>query len=157
VELSGGTIEVASEGRGRGAAFTVRLPTSPPGADLPSLPRAASPGVPDLHDVRVLVVDDEADTRGLVVTLLELAGAQAEQGERAGEALAAGERHPPHVMISDLAMPGEDGFTLLRQLRRLPPQRVGAVRALALTAYARSEDRARALAEGFDAHVGKPI
>jgi len=105
----------------------------------------------------VLVVDDEADTRGLVVTLLELAGASVEQAENVTDALAAVKNRPPDVVISDLAMPGEDGFTLLRELRRLPAHIGGRVRALALTAYARSEDRARALAEGFDAHVGKPI
>jgi CheY-like chemotaxis protein/anti-sigma regulatory factor (Ser/Thr protein kinase) len=157
VEESGGTIEAQSEGRGLGATFTVRLPILPPHSGLTPPQPSVIPAVPDLKGLRVLVVDDEADTRGLIVTLLELSGAVVEQADGAAAALAAIERRVPDVMISDLAMPGQDGLTLLRGLRRLPPERGGAVRAVALTAYARSEDRARALAAGFDAHVGKPI
>jgi CheY-like chemotaxis protein len=108
---------------------------------------------PDLTGIRVLAVDDEPDARQLLKTLFEQCGADVEVCGSASEALAALERSSPHVLVSDIGMPGEDGYTLIRKVResgmKLP--------AVALTAFARTEDRFQALAAGFNMHVPKPV
>ncbi|HEU4538809.1 MAG TPA: PAS domain-containing protein [Polyangiaceae bacterium] len=165
VELHGGTVSVESDGPGTGATFVVRLPTAPLRADLapppapdpsvrPATPFASHPG---LKDVRVLVVDDEADTRGLIVDLLEQCGAAVRTAASAAEAFAVLRAGAFDVLVSDIGMPGEDGYALLRRVRALPAAEGGRVPALALTAYARSEDRTAALRAGFQAHVAKPV
>jgi signal transduction histidine kinase/CheY-like chemotaxis protein len=166
VELHGGTISVTSPGLDLGSVFTVRLPLagrqpSPaprPGASLNSdvdLPRALA--VQELRGVRVLVVDDDDDSRDLVLSILERCQAitfAACSGEQALSILA---REKLDVMVSDIGMPGMDGYELLRTIRALQDARAQSVPAIAVTAYARLEDQRRALAEGFQLHVAKPI
>lgn len=110
-----------------------------------------------LGGIRVLVVDDEPDARALVKRLLENCEAVVTTAASASEALEALRRAKPDVVISDIGMPGEDGYALIRMVRALPPDEGGDVPAVALTAYARSEDRTRALLSGFQSHVAKPV
>ena len=172
VELHGGTVSVESPGEGLGSTFTVRLPVrlgveggmreEIPGT-LAERRRRSDEGVPDvvgsriLSGLRVLVVDDEADTRDLLVTALERCGAQVTAVPTVPDALAAFDRLLPDVLLSDIGVPGEDGYSLIRKLRARSAELGGNVPAAALTAYARSEDRIRALAAGFQAHLAKPI
>jgi CheY-like chemotaxis protein len=109
-----------------------------------------------LAGVRVLVVDDENDARDLAAMVLAQAGAEVTEASSAAEALRALQRQRPHVVVSDIGMPGQDGHTLIRAIRDLPSP-LGAVRAMAVTAFARSEDRHRSLDAGFDLHVVKPV
>ncbi len=167
VELHGGSVEAFSEGEGRGSTFTIGLParvgrepTGPP-APRPSRgePAPESPELsraPRLDGLSVLVVDNEPDARDLVAAALRLHGARVVTAASADEALAALERESPDVLVSDIGMPDTDGYELVRRVRALPAGR-GAVRAAALTAYDRGGDRERALAAGFDAHIGKPV
>jgi len=110
-----------------------------------------------LLGLRVLVVEDEDDIWDLLVTVLEQCGADVVAAASVAEALDRLDERLPDVLVSDLAMPGEDGFSLIRQVRARPIERGGEVPAAALTAYARAEDRVRALAAGFQMHVPKPI
>jgi signal transduction histidine kinase/CheY-like chemotaxis protein len=158
VEQHGGVINAASEGEGRGSVFTVTLPflhdvEEPPG------PRRAEepPGALSLAGVRVLVVDDEEDARDAMVVLLGQAGARVQSVASAAEALESLADYRPDVLLSDIAMPGEDGYALIRRIRALPAELGGRVPAAALTAYATLEDRARALRAGFDEHIPKPV
>ncbi|WP_437312456.1 hybrid sensor histidine kinase/response regulator [Sorangium sp. So ce385] len=166
VELHGGTVQVDSPGEGRGATFTVRLPLagiSPqaPGAtQRPPAPRAEAAAVSsadELTGVRVLVVDDQPDAREVAQRVLEDCAARVTTAGSAAEAMAVLERERPDVLVSDLGMPGEDGFQLIRKVRGLDPARGGATPAVALSALARAEDRARALGAGYQAHVAKPL
>ncbi len=151
VHLHGGEIQAASAGPGRGATFTVRLPALSPAAARPS-PR------PALSGARILVVDDEDDSRELLLQLLASWGACASGAASARDALAASARERPDVVLSDIAMPGEDGYALVAELRRRERNDGGGhLPAAALTAFTRPEDRRRMLAAGFDAHVAKPI
>ncbi|MBY0277771.1 response regulator [Candidatus Binatia bacterium] len=161
VELHGGTVQAYSEGSGRGARFVVRLPrcAASPATALPAESELASPppATPDLRGLRVLVIDDEADVRSGLARLLENAGAEVatlESGAGAEHAIA---QHRPHALLIDIGMPGEDGYSLIRRIRALPTASGGALPAISLTAHARSEDRARALASGFQNHLPKPI
>jgi len=161
VELHGGTVQAHSEGKGQGAMFTVRLPISRACekgegmCDDPATPHAALST--DLRGVRVLVVEDEADSRDFLCTALSQHGAETSAVASAADALAEIERAPPHALLSDIGLPGEDGYTLIRKVRELPPERGGATPAIALTAYARPEDRERALTAGYQAHLAKPV
>lgn len=161
VELHGGTVEASSEGPGRGARFVVRLPrsTASPDTALPAASEVAGPpSLPsDLRTLRVLVIDDEADVRSGLARLLENAGAEVITLESGAGAEHAIEQHRPHVLLIDIGMPGEDGYTLIRRIRALPAASGGTLPAISLTAHARSEDRARALASGFQRHLPKPI
>jgi CheY-like chemotaxis protein len=107
--------------------------------------------------VRVLFVEDEQEGREILSIVLTRAGAEVLAVSTVREALSALDHFTPHVLVSDIGMPGEDGYGLLRQVRARPPEKGGRVPAAALTAYARSEDRMRALAAGFQTHVPKPI
>ncbi|WP_052519300.1 hybrid sensor histidine kinase/response regulator [Archangium violaceum] len=165
VELHGGTVQAHSEGEGHGSTFTLRLPLiAARGAE------GASPGIasmlpdpslaaylPDLSGVRVLVVDDEQGIRELLRALLEERGAVVSSASSAAEALEQLQRAPPDLLVSDIGMPDADGYTLIRQVRALPPARGGQVPAAALTAYTRLEDRTRALSAGFHVYVPKPV
>jgi PAS domain S-box-containing protein len=167
VELHGGTIEARSEGEGRGAAFTVVLPRADPAQPASAAPAAASGGVlaparlpadaPDLSGVRVLVVDDGEDVREVVSVVLGQCGAEVRAVGTAGEGLEALASFAPHVLVSEVEMRGETGFSLIQKVRALPPERGGLVPAAALSAYGRTDDRVQALLAGFQIHVPKPV
>jgi len=110
-----------------------------------------------LSGLRVLIVDDEEDARGLLRTVLEKSGAEVVAAASAREALAAIERDAPDVLISDIGMPGEDGYELIRRVRSLDPARGGRVPAAAVSAYAGEDNRRQALDAGFQLHVAKPV
>lgn len=110
-----------------------------------------------LDGLRVLVVDDELDARELIATVLGQCGAEVKAVASAIEALAVLEQFQPQVLVSDIGMPGEDGYTLIRKLRALEAEQGGQIPAVALTAYARAEDRTQALLAGFQLHVPKPV
>jgi signal transduction histidine kinase/ActR/RegA family two-component response regulator len=159
VELHGGSASAESAGTDQGATFTVTLPIARAArgrsadAALAGGPSASYP----LADVKVLVVDDDADTRNLLATVLAQHGAVPTTAIDARDGLAALRRLPPDVLVCDISMPGDDGYALVGQVRALEATTGGRVPALALTAYARPEDRERALAAGFDLHLAKPV
>jgi PAS domain S-box-containing protein len=167
VEQHGGTVQAQSEGRDRGATFVIRIPASPSqdvavpliGAVEPEAAGGAPPQ--DLSDsltgVRVLVVDDELDSRELVIEVLSAAGAEVSQCDGAAEGLQCVQDQLPDVLVSDIGMPGEDGLAFIKAVRALPPDKGGLTPAVALTGYARPEDRDQALLAGFDLHIAKPI
>jgi PAS domain S-box-containing protein len=157
VDLHGGTVLASSDGPGQGARFTVRLPlfrAAEADGKTPARPAGES-AEPSLEGVRVLVVDDDEDVRGMMQAVLTERGAQVRAAASAGEALDAAQREPPDVLVSDLAMPEMDGYALLRELRGRPE--APPIPAAAVTAYARPEDRKQALLAGFQMHVAKPI
>ncbi|MFL6672219.1 MAG: ATP-binding protein [Massilia sp.] len=167
VEQHGGTVRADSAGEGRGATFTIELPLA---KALPApvrherrqavaLPQPATPEltVRDLSGVSVLVVDDDRDSRELISRILTDCRAHVTTAANAREALAALRVTRPDLLISDLGMPEVDGFELLAQVRALGREHGGQLPALALTAFARSEDRLRALEAGFSAHISKPV
>ena len=166
VELHGGTIHALSGGEGKGATFRVQLPVMivhsavVVGAEPRVHPRTQVRVTPmsdnALSEVRVLAVDDDADALTLVREILETAGAQVFTAASAPAALAVLEEQSPDVLISDLGMPGMDGFELIQRVRTLTNEKKD-IPAAALTAYARSEDRAKALRTGFEMHLAKPI
>jgi PAS domain S-box-containing protein len=160
VELHGGTIEAESEGEGKGSTFTIRLPLrlAPAAATSRSSARAGSEELTgaDLSRLTVMVVDDEADARELMKRLLAEWGAEVVAADSAEEALRLIENRLPDVVVSDIGMPIVDGYEFLRRIRRLPGPEARTP-AIALTAFARSEDRTRALRAGYIAHVAKPI
>ncbi len=167
VELHGGTVRVESAGPGAGSAFIVMLPLSAVHgpSEAPITHRAqtaahqplAARGCISLAGVRVLVVDDEPDARALVERLLHDCRAEVRTADSAADALAQFPAFRPDLLVSDVGMPREDGYSLIRRIRALAPEAGGAVPALALTAYARPEDRIRALAAGFQLHIAKPV
>jgi len=162
VELHGGSVHADSPGEGRGATFAVRLPLLPvrpleAGRESPPpAGRRAAAGTPTLNGVRVLLVEDDVNTRESLGTLLRHRGARVTATESAAEGLRALERERPDVLVSDLGMPGEDGYALIRKVRALGQERGGRVPAVALTGYAGTDARARALSEGYDVHLPKP-
>jgi signal transduction histidine kinase/CheY-like chemotaxis protein len=165
VELHGGTIEAHSGGRGTGATFEIFLPSIVP-APSPEAPReivsaaAPAPAVVNgemLRNVHVLVVDDEEDARLLLETTLSQYGADVTIAASAAEALQAIERAVPDILLSDVGMPHEDGYSLIRRVRARPAAAGGAIPAVAITAYASANDRLAALSAGFQAHVAKPF
>jgi len=176
IELHGGTANADSHGEGLGSTFTINLPVRAVRGEseraregekergregalaAPSLPLSVSPSLTGLW---TLVVDDEADARELVTVLLRQYGARVTAAASVAEALAAlrqgesGKR--PDVIISDIGMPDEDGYMLIRHVRQLPPEEGGRIPAVALTAFERASDRVRALSAGFQFHVPKPV
>ncbi len=166
VDLHGGSVGVQSEGEGKGTTFTITLPFvgvvsnqndaesvhPTQGDDVNSFE-----GLPSLQGLKVLVVDDEADTRELIREVLKECGSEVITSRSAEEALAALEEHKPDILISDLGMPDEDGYSLISKIRALPDERGGQIPAAALTAYARAEDRMRVLRSGFQFHLPKPV
>jgi PAS domain S-box-containing protein len=162
-EQHGGRVTAVSDGPGKGSTFTVMLPVRavlPPREERPSSPAtstAADDATISLAGVRVLVVDDEPDARDLIRVVLEDAGATVETAPSAFEASRTMGGFRPDVLVSDIGMPGEDGYTFMRRVRSLQGAEGGSVPSLALTAYAREEDRARARAAGYTGHLGKPV
>ena len=158
VELHGGTVHAESSGTGRGATFIVDMPVaaalrrhdtagwrkSPPTTPAPRLPA-----------VQVLVVEDDTDARELLAMILRGAGATVTTASSVAEALESLHREPPHVLVCDIAMPGEDGYALIRRIRA--GEGDSTLPAVAVTAFARREDRDRALDAGFDVHMAKPV
>ncbi len=160
VELHGGTVRAESFGEGLGATFHVTFPLIAERIDSAALAQSGEHLVGDngtLNGLRVLVVDDEPDARQIITTLIERTGAEVFACESAHEALEVLEKWHPDVLMSDIAMPGEDGYSLINKVRSLPAERGGDVPAAAFTAYARDEDRKRALAAGYQMHIAKPI
>jgi CheY-like chemotaxis protein len=165
VELHGGSVVAHSDGLGHGAAFTITVPTAaragiseaPAPTSTDSERERPSGTVYALSGVRVLVVDDETDTRELVQTVLAQAGAVVEAAGSARAALELLTRFTPQVIVSDVGMPDEDGYGFMRHVRALETEALQSVPAIALTAYTRNADRAKALAAGFTTHLGKPI
>jgi signal transduction histidine kinase/CheY-like chemotaxis protein len=160
VELHGGTIAAYSGGVGRGATFVVRLPCAASAADeTRAAPQALREptlaGEGALSGVNVLLVEDEPDTREVLLALFDACGARVCGTSSAAEALEQFRRARPDVIVSDIGLRGGDGLTFIRNVRRLPGG--GDVPALALTAFVRTEDRDAAVAAGFDAHVAKPV
>jgi len=155
MELHGGAIEARSDGPNRGATFIVRFPTVP--ASTESSSRAIEmTASPVLNGVRVLVVDDDAETRELLSQALSVTGAQVTTAQSAREAFEQVRANGADVLVSDIGMPGEDGFSLMRRVRSLPGG-PGRIPAIALTAYARAADRAQAIEAGYQMHFAKPV
>ena len=164
VDLHGGTASVHSEGEGQGAAFTITLPfvgvinSQKEEATQPAQEKITPfEGLPSLQGLKVLVVDDEADTREVIREVLKECGSEVILSRSAAEALEAIEQFKPDILISDLGMPDEDGYSLISKIRALPAERGGQIPAAALTAYARAEDRMRVLRSGFQFHLPKPV
>jgi signal transduction histidine kinase len=164
VELHGGSVSAQSEGADRGATFEVILPIPavgpPERTPVPSAsesPRVPEAGARPLAGVHVLVVDDEADARDLVTVVLQESGAIVRAASSADEAMQLLASSPIEVMVSDIGMPMRDGYSLMEWLRSQGPATTRDVPALALSAYARAEDRQRAASAGFQSHAAKPI
>jgi CheY-like chemotaxis protein len=181
VELHGGSVRAHSPGEGQGATFCVELPVmatyNRPGADArtepdsrpragtrahpDSAPHDATPGPPldhpSLQGITVLAVDDEPDARDLIRRVLEECGARVLLASSSSEALDAVTSHRPDMILSDIGMPGEDGYAFIRKVRSLGPEQGGRTPAAALTAFARAEDRTRALRAGYQTHIAKPV
>ncbi len=166
VELHGGSVAAESEGLGKGATFIVRLPitgvyyvdkvegrvhSAPPESSIPP------PTNDRLDNVRVLIVDDDADTREFLKAGLQHCGAEVLLSSSAADAVAALKADSPDVIISDIGMPIVDGYQLMTKVRALPAEEGGKIPAVALTAYARFEDRLKALKAGYQMHVPKPV
>ena len=111
----------------------------------------------ELYGLKILVVDDDVDTRELIEWVLKRVGAEVTSVGSAREALDVLEREKPHILVSDIAMPGEDGYALLKKIRALPPERGGRTPAIALTAHSLVQDRLQSLRAGFQSHVPKPV
>jgi len=159
VSMHGGAVGATSGGPGQGARFVVRLPADVEPAPVPR-PACDEPAAAldvDLSGLRLLVVDDSDDVRELVARLLEDCGADVRQAANAEAALREFRRAPPDLLLSDIGMPGRDGYELLREIRALAPENGRDVPAIALTAFARPEDRTQALLAGYAGHIGKPI
>jgi CheY-like chemotaxis protein len=162
VEIHGGTIRAESAGENEGAAFIIELPAAPwPQLRTRTEDDSSNPGAPSLAGIRVLIVDDEADARYLTAVLLEHFGAEVTSVGSSAEALAAIREVPverrPHVLLSDVGMPDEDGYNLIRKVRALAPECGGAIPAISLTGYATPDDINRALAAGYGLHLAKPV
>jgi PAS domain S-box-containing protein len=172
VELQGGTVTVASPGPGRGTTFRVRLPalqdgngSRAPGHASYVLDASGSDGARppsrrfDGHfrGVTIVAIDDDEDARELIGTMLSIYEAKVIVAASVSEGLAAVRRHEPDLVLADLAMPGEDGFSFIRKLRLLEPAHLRRIPAVALTAYVRRDDRTRALDAGYQAHLAKPF
>ncbi len=164
VELHGGTVRCTSAGQDQGSTFTVRLPLLPPGAASGDTVERMAPlssypleSLPKLDGIAALVVDDEVDSLVFCGRLLEDRGAKALLAVDAEQAIEILQSEPVDILISDIGMAGSDGYSLIAQLRALPETRTAHIPAIAVTAFARAEDRQRLLLAGFQMHIGKPI
>jgi len=169
VEMHGGSVSGSSPGKGRGSTFTIIFPAASPEA-LPQVETEKPESELEepaehrhraecqkLDGVHVLVVDDDRDTLELLKFILNKCGATVITAASTAEALGAFERWQPDVLVSDLAMPDQDGYELIGRVRARGPDRGGCIPAVALSAYTRAEDRKRALSAGFRSHVSKPV
>lgn len=167
VELHGGTVYAESPGEGQGATFTIKLPLMPVRSTIIE-PERVHPSVEGsvpfddslrLDGLRILIVDDDADMRDLLSYTLQVCGAQVTNTATAEEAISilTNSSIPQDILISDIGMPNEDGYALLRRVRALKPEQGGTIPAIALTAFARTLDRTAALLAGFQSHVAKPV
>src|SRR4029077_20912182 len=159
VEFHGGTVKAASAGEGSGATFTIVLPLAAPPELRAEAFAARDANVEDisLANIRVLVVEDEPDAAEFVANLLAMHGADVVTAASAREALKAVVHTRPDILISDIGLPEMDGYQLMEQIRKLNVADGGGIPAVALTAYARSEDRTRALRAGYQTHLAKPV
>ncbi|UXI68642.1 hybrid sensor histidine kinase/response regulator [Tahibacter amnicola] len=164
VEMHGGSVWARSDGPGRGSRFAMVLPLAPirlagVGRDSPPPARAVQQDYAGigLEGISVLVVEDEPDTRELIRRVLLDCGAQVTTVPSAAEGLHAIQSNKPDILLSDIGMPDKDGYQFIREVRRLPSMNGGKVPAVALTAFARSEDRTQAMLAGFQMHIAKPI
>jgi signal transduction histidine kinase/CheY-like chemotaxis protein len=155
VELHGGSVHAESAGPGRGSTFTVQLPLQLYGRLALEEPKTEADV--DLHGLRVLVVDDDADSRETIAVILEAAGATIMRAQSADSGLERLSVDEVDVIVSDIAMPGRDGVAFIEDVRRLEDPRLRRTPAVALTAFAREEDRRRILSAGFQKHVSKPV
>ncbi|MDZ7956253.1 ATP-binding protein [Nostoc sp. DedQUE09] len=158
VEMHSGTVYAFSEGEGKGAKFTVSLPLiEPQPEELIKKSKVKVGNLSILNGLQILVVDDNADTRELIAFILEQSGGQVTAVSSVSEALEALERLKPHVMVSDIGMPDEDGYSLIRKLRAQETEQGEKILAVALTAFAREEEHKLALQAGFQVHLSKPV
>jgi CheY-like chemotaxis protein len=166
VELHGGIVTARSDGLEKGAEFTIHLPilistttaTQEDEARVhPTLGGDSSDALPSLAGLRILVVDDEPEAREIVSAILGEAGAEVATAENARQAVDLVIRWKPHLLISDIGMPNEDGYELIRKVRALSPENGGQIPAVALTAFARTQDRLKVLSAGYQMHVPKPV
>lgn len=163
VELHGGSVRAASDGEGKGSTFTVNLPIAPlrheATREHPKTTRNDAlncEGV-DLEGVRILLVDDEIDARTMIGKILTHCGAEVRTAGNADDGVALVQEFGPHLVISDIGMPHKDGYQFIKEVRKLPAEEGGNVPAIALTAFARTEDRTRAIMAGYHIHVAKPV
>ncbi|HEY9666508.1 MAG TPA: ATP-binding protein, partial [Coleofasciculaceae cyanobacterium] len=156
VELHGGSVQADSPGEGQGATFTVKLPLMPTQPETNQDDRQLEQSL-NLNGIKVLVVDDDADSREFVSFVLEQEGANVTIASSAREALTALIECQPDVLLSDIGMPNIDGYMLIQQVRALPPEQGGRIKAIALTAYAGEINYQQALAAGFQQHLSKPV
>jgi signal transduction histidine kinase/ActR/RegA family two-component response regulator len=161
VELHGGRMLAESAGEGKGSTFTVCLPSrqplSQPVAPLSTSDRRSNMPPLDLGGAHVLIVDDEPDARELLRAMLASTGARITEADSAREALRLISDDRPDLVLADIAMPGQDGYSLISAVRELPQERGGQIPAIAISAYARGEDKERSRSAGFNHHLGKPI
>jgi CheY-like chemotaxis protein len=168
VEMHGGTVHAESAGDGKGATFVIKLPRMiaayPASGDtgelvkpreMIELPEAESK--PKLSNLHILIVDDEPDSHELLRVVLEQSGATVEAASNAADAFKKLDRTRFDILISDIGMPHTDGYELIQKIRRLGSNENKRIPAVALTAYARVEDRVRALDAGFQTHIAKPV
>lgn len=158
VELHGGFIQAESDGEGKGATFAVYLPLLPVNStEQEDTLSSAIPAAANLEGICALVVDDEADVRELVMTILEQYGVRVLTAGSAQEALEKLDQEQPDILLSDIGMPLEDGYALIRKVRQRSTDQGGQIPAAAITAFAREEDRMQAINAGFQVHISKPI
>ena len=169
VELHGGTVEAANNTDGGGAVFTIKLPVMVVSKSMQQLvQQSQQTGAgansnfafdcpPDLSGIKVLAVDDEPDARALLKTMFEQCGAEIKTCSSAAEAIEVLDDYDPDVLVSDIGLPGEDGYSLIRKVRQTETVTGKRLPAVALTAFARTEDRYQALAAGYNMHVPKPV
>ena len=160
VGLHAGAVSAESAGEGQGAVFTVTLPmlSASGHPERRETPSAAVPGQSAvLRGLKILVVDDEADARELMRRVLDTCHAEVLTAASAGEALEVLKKERPSILVSDIGMPGKDGYELMREVRALEPGQGGETTAIALTAFARPEDRTQAMLAGYQIHIAKPI
>jgi CheY-like chemotaxis protein len=164
VELHGGTVRAESDGRDAGARFVIQLPrrhtpltAREAGKSVSAATATAATDGPRLDGVRVLIVDDDRESREMMLEALRRYGASLRAAMSASDAVDALSEFKPDLVLSDLAMPGRDGYAVLRQVRTLEPALGRRVPVAAVTAYAHADDRARAIAAGFDEYLAKPV